>query len=53
MPLVSIAVESGLCLLLESAAQRLGPTLNGRVRIKTLFRLLWQHKTEAAGWQEG
>jgi hypothetical protein len=26
MPLVSIAVESGLCLLLESAAQRLGPT---------------------------
>ena len=27
MPLVSIDVESGLCLLLESAAQRLGPTL--------------------------
>jgi hypothetical protein len=33
MPLVSIAVESGLCLLLESAAQRLGPTVFRRTLI--------------------
>jgi hypothetical protein len=38
---------------MKSAAQRLGPTLNGRIRRKTLFRIPWQHKTEDAGWQHG
>lgn len=28
-------------------------TLNGRVRIQTLFWLPWQQKTEDAGWQQG
>jgi len=28
-------------------------TLNGRIHIKTLFRLPQQHKTEDAGWQHG
>jgi hypothetical protein len=38
---------------MKSAAQRLGPTLNGRIRRKTLFRIPWQHKTEDAGLQQG
>ena len=28
-------------------------TLNRRIRIKTLFWLPWQHKTEDTGWQHG
>jgi len=41
-----------LCLFLESAAQRLSPTVFRRTRIKTLFRLPWQHKTEGDRWQQ-
>jgi hypothetical protein len=29
------------------------PTLNRRIRRKTLFRIPWQPKTEDAGWQHG
>jgi hypothetical protein len=28
-------------------------TPNGRIRIKTLFRDFWQHKTVEASWQQG
>jgi len=28
-------------------------TLNGRIRINTLFRLSWQHKTEDVSWRYG